>query len=53
MGRAEVGELQFSEGELVLSARIGASALTKLFRNAVPAACSFEFVGVHGLGDEF
>ena len=47
-----MGELPFSEGELVLSARIGASALTKLFRNAVPAACSFEFVGVHGLGDE-
>ena len=32
MGCAEVGELPFSEGELVLSARIGASFRTELFR---------------------
>ena len=54
LGRAEVGEIpNFSEDEPILSARIGASFLTKLFRHAILAASSFEFLGVHGVGDEF
>jgi len=42
LGRAEVGEIpNFSEDEPMLSARIGASFLTKLFRHAYPGGFQF------------
>jgi hypothetical protein len=54
VGCAEVGEIpNFSEDELPLSARIGASFLTKLFRHAYPGGFQFRISELHRPRDKF